>query len=83
MHYSRLRLMVSDQQKFQKNSVFFMRKKSSWLCAAIPKKFNHIFHHFPITGSFVLVKCRQFSLLGSTRGSLGSFRPNLTVHAME
>jgi hypothetical protein len=31
-----------------------------------------IFHHFPITGCFVVCKCRQFSVLGFTRGSLGS-----------
>ena len=30
--------------------------------------------HFPITRNLSLVKCRQFSLLGLTRGSLGSFR---------
>jgi hypothetical protein len=33
---------------------------------------DRIFHHFPITWDFVLVKCRQFSVLGFTRGSLGS-----------
>ena len=76
MHFFHLRLMVSDQQKFQKNSVFLMSKKGSWLCAVIPKKFNRIFHHFPITRSFVLVRCRQFSVLGLTRGSLGSLRPS-------
>ena len=38
--------------------------------------FSIIFHHFPITRSFVLVKCRQFSVLGLTRGSLGSLRPS-------
>jgi len=27
MHFFHLRLMVSDQQKFQKNSVFFMSEK--------------------------------------------------------
>jgi len=32
-----------------------------------------IFHYFPITESFVLTKCRQISVLGLTRGSLGSF----------
>jgi hypothetical protein len=32
-----------------------------------------VFHHFPITRSLVSVKCRQFSVLGFARGSLGSF----------
>jgi hypothetical protein len=31
-----------------------------------------IFHHFPITENSALLKCRQFSVLGFTRGSLGS-----------
>src|SRR5262245_21405359 len=30
------------------------------------------FHHFPIRWPFVVSKCRQFSVLGLTRGSLGS-----------
>jgi len=50
-----------------------MSKKGSWLCAVIPKKFSRIFHHFPITSNSFLAKCRQFSVLGVTRGSLGSF----------
>jgi len=73
MHFFHLRLMLSNQPKFQKNSVFFMSKKGSWLCAVIPKKFSRIFHHFPITSNSFLAKCRQFSVLGVTRGSLGSF----------
>jgi len=32
-----------------------------------------IFHHFPIANYFTASKCRQFSVLGFTRGSLGSF----------
>src|SRR6266481_6105517 len=32
-----------------------------------------IFHYFPITDRFDSSKCRQFSVLGLTRGSLGSF----------
>ncbi len=32
-----------------------------------------IFHYFPITKNLALIKCRQFSVLGFTRGSLGSF----------
>jgi hypothetical protein len=31
-----------------------------------------IFHHFPITDRFDSSKCRQFSVLGLTRGSLGN-----------
>ena len=32
-----------------------------------------IFHYFPVAESFVLTKCRQISVLGLTKGSLGSF----------
>jgi hypothetical protein len=32
-----------------------------------------VFHHFPITRNLVLANCRQFSVLGFNRGSLGSF----------
>jgi len=45
-----------------------------WRSSTVPKiETNRIFHHFPIPGNLVLVKCRQFSVLGFTRGSLGSF----------
>jgi hypothetical protein len=64
MHFFHLRLMLSDQPKFQKNSVSFMSKKGSWLCAVVPKKSNRIFHHFPITSNSGLAKCRQFTVLG-------------------
>ena len=73
MHYFHLRLMLSDQPKFQKKlSLFTSTKKGYPLRAVLPKKSNRIFHHFPITRNLVLVKCRQFSVLGVTRGSLGS-----------
>src|SRR5712691_9634948 len=42
-----------------------------------------IFRHFPIRSCLAVYKCRQFSVLGFTRGSLGSFRASLTVHATE
>jgi hypothetical protein len=32
-----------------------------------------VFHHFPITENCDSTKCRQFSVLGFARGSLGSF----------
>jgi len=32
-----------------------------------------VFHHFPISVNSVSLKCRQISVLGLTRGSLGSF----------
>ncbi len=41
---------------------------------ASPVRNSRIFHHFPITGNSVSDKCRQFSVLGFTRGSLGSSR---------
>jgi hypothetical protein len=73
MHSFHVRLMLSDQPKFQKKlSLFASTKKGYWLRAVLPKKSNRIFHHFPIARDPVLVKCRQFSVLGVTRGSLGS-----------
>jgi hypothetical protein len=33
-----------------------------------------IFQHFPFRNSLTAIKCRQFSVLGLTRGSLGSFK---------
>ena len=35
---------------------------------------DSIFHHFPIAACFIVYKCRQFSVLGFTKGSLGSVR---------
>jgi hypothetical protein len=32
-----------------------------------------VFHYFPITRNLAAIKCRQFSVLGFIRGSLGSF----------
>jgi hypothetical protein len=75
MHFFHVPLMLSDQPKFQnKLSLFTSTKKGYWLRAVLPKKFNRIFHHFPIARDPVLVKCRQFSVLGFARGSLGSSR---------
>jgi hypothetical protein len=31
-----------------------------------------IFHHFPFENTLTAIKCRQFSVLGLSRGSLGS-----------
>jgi len=74
MHYFHVRLMLSDQPKFQKKlSLFTSTKKGYRLRAVLPKKSNRIFHHFPIARDPVLVKCRQLSVLGFARGSLGSF----------
>jgi hypothetical protein len=74
MHFFHVRLMLSDQPKFQnKLSLFTSTKKGYWLRAVLPKKSNRIFHYFPINSRFVVCKCRQFSVLGVTRGSLGSF----------
>src|SRR6266853_978970 len=42
-----------------------------------------VFHHFPITGNLVLVKCRQFSVLGLTRGSLGSSRSAIELRPLD
>ncbi len=39
---------------------------------ASPVRNSRIFHHFPITRNFVSVKYCQLSVLGLTRGSLGS-----------
>ncbi len=33
---------------------------------------HSIFHHFPIAACFIMYKCRQFSVIGFTGGSLGS-----------
>src|SRR4029077_7834761 len=54
-------------------------RKTTLLAVSDPESVIHgsplesIFHHFPITRRFVVCKCRQFSVLGLTRGSLGSF----------
>ncbi|MCU1342525.1 MAG: hypothetical protein JWN92_1948 [Candidatus Acidoferrum typicum] len=68
MHLFHLRLMLSDQPKFQRKlSLFHEYKKGYWLRAVLPKKSNRIFHHYSFCQDPVLVKCRQFSVLGLTR----------------
>jgi hypothetical protein len=41
-----------------------------------------VFHHFPITRNLVVVKCRQFSVLGLPRGSLGSSRSAIELRPL-
>ncbi len=49
------------------HEAFLARHSTGWARKRL------VFHHFPITRNLALVKCRQFSVLGLTRGSLGSF----------
>jgi hypothetical protein len=45
MHFFHVRLMLSDQPKFQnKLSLFTSTKKGYWLYEFLPKKSNRIFH---------------------------------------
>ena len=83
MHFFHVRLMLSDQPKFQnKLSLFTSTKKGYWLRALLPKKSNRIFHDFPINSRFVVCKCRQFSVLGVSRGSLGSSRSAIELRPL-
>ncbi len=73
MHFFHLRLMLSDQPKFQRKLSLFHEHKKRLLATCGPSQ--EIQPHFPsflIARDPVLVKCRQFSMLGLTRGSLGS-----------
>jgi hypothetical protein len=66
---------VSEKTQFVSRA----QNKGYWVRAVLLKKSNRIFHYFPIARDPVLVKCRQFSVLRLTRGSLGSLQSKLTV----
>src|SRR5258708_33603427 len=73
MHFFHLRLMLSDQPKFQRKLSLFHEHKKRLLATCVPsQEIQPHFPSFPIARDLVLVKCRQFRMLGLTRGSLGS-----------
>ncbi len=45
--------------------------------------YSYIFHRFPIPDRSSASKCRQFSVLGLTRGSLGSSRSAIELRPLD
>src|SRR6266481_2439840 len=64
------------QDRFRAVAPAWLGKRIS---AEVRRQDGSIFHHFPIPSTLTCDKCRQLSVLGFTRGSLGSSQSKRTV----